>query len=472
MLMDDNPETSTIVRTLRERSWFARNLGAVLRMWRRDAARILAGALLLGLFGAGAGWYSGSVTSTAYLLLSPLPLRESTTEDSLTRMIAEPLDAITASLLCQSDEVFHSTMRRYNARVARIEAGERVPLYPGETGGESDVYDGDELEELRDLRSVRRALSLVVTISKETPYELLNSPIIKLTAKCRTPQMAKLLVDIWSEACVEAAERLQAARHAPSRDAFRARHAEVREDLAEIDESLRNFYTENNVELATQQLSMIVGLITAYEDELYKTQQEVMHEQARLEAMQAALADQEPTRTLAWTPSGRLLDLLGGQLGAAPEAGGATPGVLVMEEQNPVYNQVLTEAAIVRATVSGQEARAAKIEELLESFNAQREAMQARQARLQVEETRLKRELETMEETYKNVSQKLEYARLASELGQPELQVLSLGGEWPISRLAKTLALGMAGFLGGLALGAVLSLFGRMFLLPAMRELA
>lgn len=461
-----------MTESLRERSWFVQNLGTVLRTWRRDAVCIVAAAAVLGLLGAAAGWMSGSVTSTAYLLLAPMPLRESATEDSLTRMIAEPLDAITASLLCQSDEVFHNTLRRYNERVARIEAGARLPLYPGETGEDAAVYDAGELRELESLRSARRALSLVVTISKETPYELLNSPILKLTAKCRTPHMAKLLVDTWAEVCVEAAARLQEARHAPSRDAFLARHAEVREELATIDEALRAFYTGNNVELATQQLSMIVGLITAYEDELYKTQQEVLHEQARLEAMQAALADQEPTRTLAWTPSGRLLDLLGGQLGAAPEADGATPGALVMEEQNPVYNQVLTEAAIVRATVSGQEARAAKIEELLGAFNRDREAMQSRQAALKMEETRLLRELETMEDAYKNVALKLEYARLASELGQPELQVLSLGGQWPASRLGQTLALGMAGFLGGLALGAVLSLFGRIILVPALREAA
>ncbi|MBP8130825.1 MAG: hypothetical protein KA184_14700 [Candidatus Hydrogenedentes bacterium] len=442
------------------RNWLSFNLEKAVACLIQDWIPILLATLALGLLGAVAGKTTNSVASTAYLVLSPLPLRTGTTEmDELAQMIAEPLDPTTLSLLCVSDEVLQSTLDAYNARVEEYNADEN---------GE---YGPDTME---DLWSLHNALQYEITIAKETPYETIQSPILKLLAKGSSAAQAKLLVDVWAEECVKAAQRYQTTRHGPSVEAFVQQTQEQLDKLTTVDQRVRDFWTNNNPELLQEQLNLMISLSRNYQDSIWETEQEIMQEEARVASLQTALQQVESTIKLRWEPPQRLLQMLGGGLASglvpvAPEAAGpeaAKPEALLMEQENPVYTRLATEVAISEATVAGGEAKLKKLGELLKQIDEERVRLQQQSAATKLELEKIVRDSEIATAAYKSAAEKLEFARIAQTLQQPELQLLSKGAEWPLPRFRRAILFGAFAAFVGLLGSAFLSVAYRLILRP------
>lgn len=436
-------------------SWFESNMDAIGAALWQDKKLIIAAMVLLGVVGAIAGKMTNKITSTAYLVLTPIPLREATTEDLLSQMIANPLQVTTASLLCTSDEVFIETQEAYNARVEEMNASEDAPygLWP-----------------INDLWSVRNSLSYEITIEKETPYDTVTSPILQLSARGSSPAQAKLLVDTWAEQCVLAARKLQTARQGPTVSAFELQTQVQLTKLQELDERIKEYWTNNNPELVQEQLNLLIGLIKNYRDGMSKAEQEILAEQARSGSLDTALQQSQSTLTLHWTPPAGILAALGQQPPqSAPGAASATnadANAVVIEQENPVYTELATEAAVSRATMASEQARVKKIQELLLEFNEERLGLQREHAEMKLKQERLLRDSEVFTAAYKDAAKKLEYARMAKSLDQPDLQILSRGAEWPLPRFRRAILFGGFAAVAGFMAAALLSVIGRVILKP------
>lgn len=428
-------------------SWIERNMDAIREALWQDKRLIIAAVVLLGVIGAAAGKMTNSITSTAYLVLTPIPLREATTEDLLSQMIANPLQVTTASLLCTSDEVFIETQKAYNARVEEMNAREDAP---------------HGLSPIDDLWSLRNSLSYEITIEKETPYDTVTSPILQLNAKGSSSLQAKLLVDTWAQQSVIAARKLQTARQGPAVAAFDAQTQVQLSKLQELDERIRDYWTDNNPELVQEQLNLLIGMIKNYSDGMWEAEQEILSEQARFTSLDAVLQQSQPALSLRWTLPAQLYSLLGQQ---APQAA-AEENALVVEQENPLYTELATQSAVSHAKMSGEEARIEKIQELLLQFDEERLGLQRELADMKLKQERLLRDSEVFTEAYKDAAKKLEYARIAKSLDQPDLQILSLGAEWPLPRFRRAILFGGFAAVAGFMAAALLSVIARVILKP------
>lgn len=410
---------------------------------RQDIGPIVLVAVALGLIGLVAGIRSNYATSTAQLLLTPLPLRAATTEDNLAKMIAEPLDVITASRLCTSDEALRVTMEKLNE-------------------------SGEFRRELDDLNRLRRALSFEVTVVKETPYETEYSPVLQLRARGRTAGEARLMVNSWADVSVELAERYRERQQNLAERAFTTQKVQLLESLSEAEGEIEAFLRENNLEFVEQRLEQLVDLTTRYLDLRAEIEQEVIDAKAKVAALNTILDTQEPAIRLRWTPSGRLTDWVGGQI-LTDETGEETGGDFLTQEQlNPVYTNILSEAAQIQGTIDGKVARLERLDEQLAEFAIEMREMQEEDARLKREDRRLERAAEIIEGAYMDAAVKANFARMANELDQPGIQLLSPGAEWRVPRFRRGILFGFAGGVAGFVGAAALSARLRLVVLPAV----
>jgi len=423
--------------------FYLRTAASIVACIRRDFFPIAAVAIAFALIGLVSGIRSNYAVSTAQLLLTPLPLRAATTEDNLAKMVAEPLEVITASRLCTSDEALRMTMERLN------ESGE----FP---------------RPLNDLNRLRRALSYEVTVSKESPYETEYSPVLQLSARGRTAQQARIMVNTWAEVSVLLAERYRERQQTLAENAFDVQKRQLLESLTKAEEEIELFLRDNNLQFVEQRLAQLVTLTTEYLDKRAEIEQDIIDAQSKARALQGTLDTQEPTLRLRWTPSGRLMDWAGGALQMDEGDSEGDGDLLTQEQVNPVYLSLVSQVAETEATIMGKQARLEKLDLLLAEFEAEMRELQAEDARLKREDHRLDRAAEIVEEAFRDAAVKATFARMASELDQPGIQLLSPGAEWRVPRFRRGILFAAAGGILGFAAAAALSASLRLVVAPAI----
>jgi len=427
-------------------SWYLQQLGTLLRTLQRDRVAIALLTVALAALGAVFGKMTNSATSSAQLLLTPVPLRDATTDDDLSRMIASPMDVKTASLLCMSD-----------AAVSRTR----------------ELLEEEGLVEkpIENLQALKNALSFEITIAKETPYDTTYSPVLRLTAEGATPGEARNLVNTWAKACVELAEHFLERKQVPVRDAFERHREEVRGALEAADEKLEAFRRDNNLDYYKQRVGALTDLINTTLALRATTVQNMEKERAKREALLVEQAEEEAKLKLNWTPSGRLGTMLGGRLGLEGAESAAEPvGMLEVEQSNPVYQTVRQESALSQASAAGYAAQLEQIETDLAAFEEELATLQAEAARIDRMDRELLREKEVLEQVYTNASTKQAYAEMAAGLQTSEITVLSEGAEWRMPRFRRAILFGAAAGVWGFLLAALVSVVMRQVVRPALEQ--
>ncbi len=425
--------------TLATSSWYVRQIRIAFNALRSDLKPILILTVALGIFGAASGKLTNTTASSAQLLLTPMPLRASLSdqsEDEFAKMIAEPMDVKTASLLCMSDEVLSRTREKLDAQ--------------------------PEFEAFKSLQQLKNSLAFTVTIAKDTPYETSYSPILRLSAKAGAPARAKLMVDTWADACVEMSVHFKMRQQDQTVEALRAQSMVLAATVAAAESALETFRRENNLEHLTTRMTGIIQVTTLYLETRGRTEEEYSEEAARFEALRAAGAAQGPTQELRLRPSDPLLKLLKGD--GDGDAAGPKNNLLTLEVLDPLYELALT----AEADAAGKKARLDKMDAILKKYGEELRALQAEHARVATLDKELLREVDLVEEAYLDAGLKLKYAEVAAQMKQKELQVLSYGAEWRLPRFRRALLFGASSALTGVLAGIGLSLLARLVILPAL----
>ncbi len=428
-------------------SWYLRQIGIVLRTLRKDRLPIILVTLALTVLGAVSGKLTNSASSSAQLLLTPIPLRTATTDDELSRMIAVPMDVKTASLLCMSDQVI--------SRTAELLKEKKLIERP-----------------LKSLQALKSALSFEITVAKETPYETIYSPVLRLNAEGSSPSEAKALVNTWARACVELAEQYMERKQEPVKEAFQEQANKLRAALEEADRKLEAFRRDNNLQYYQERVTALTTLINETLSLRAETVQDMEKERAKRTALVAEQSDEEAKLKLHWTPSGRLANLLGGRLGLENTSEGETPGMLEVEQSNPVYEKVRQESALAQASAEGYKAALEQIDKQLESFEGELKTLQAEAARVYRLDRELLRETEVLESVYESAASKFEYAQMAAAMQKSEINLLSEGAEWRMPRFRRAILFGTVAGGWGFLLAAMVSLLVRRVLRPALEQSA
>jgi uncharacterized protein involved in exopolysaccharide biosynthesis len=424
---------------------------------RADLVVILLAAILIAAGGALVGKMTNRVKSTSLLVLSPMPLsgkskvrvvEGKTREDELEAMLARPLDVKSTSLLCGSDEVLQKTLDQVS---------------------ESGLLS----KPIRNLTALRNALTFQVAVEKETPYDITYTPLIELTAEAKSPSDAKVIVNTWAKLVAEAAKKFQDAVQNPPATALEARVGEVHDEITQAELESEKFWTENNTFYLEARLNAISAQITDFEKERHTLQAEVVFDQTNAETLQSVLESTPPKVQLEWRPSEALAAALGPKLGLTgpkPEgAQGDSPGALTVEWINQAYWDISRNLAWYRAEAEANKKKIDECKTLIEALEKQRLEYQALFAKATTGKIRVVRELARLEDNFKDLATKREFARVAGNLNLPALQVISEGAEWPLPRFRRAILFGaVAGLLGFLA-GACASVAYRTVLKPTLK---
>ena len=428
---------------------YAAYLRDVLGCLRTDLVKIVAVTILIGAAAAAVGKLTNSATSTAQLVLTPIPLSEGAENDALAVMLAEELDVTTVSLLCKSDTVLRKTMEKLN------ESGElKKPL-----------------EYVNQLES---ALEHRVTVSKETPYEIVYSPIIKLTARAKKPADASLMVNTWAGIVVDAAKEFQDAVQGPAAKALKERTEGLKKELVTAEMESEKFWTEGNVLYLEERLKEVIERINSLERSRTELETQMISKGASLRILNEELAAETDKLSLRWIPSAGVAaafsKLAGVKTEPLPEGTDGSPSLIEMERLNAVYWELRGQAAATHATVVAAETQLSELDRRVGELETERLELQAELAMKNTEQARVARNLERVEGAYTNLANKDAYARVAEMLDHPVLQVISQGTEWRLPRFRRAILFG--GFAAMMACGTALflSIAYRMVLKPALES--
>jgi len=323
--------------------------------------------------------------------------------------------------------------------------------------------------EIKELVRLKKSLNFKITIAKETPYETVYSPVIELTAKARTPFETQLIVNTWAKVCVDAAEKFQRANQGPAQEAFAEQANAMLTTLHDAEQEYEEFRKEHNLIHLQARLETLVKVLTNFDDIRAQLQQEKEQSKARAAVFEAQKQAEDPKITLDWIPSEGLLATLGEKLGTTVSDEAVGRQALSVEQINDIYIRVSAELALDLAMQSGAEAQLTHLERLVETYDKELRDVQVELAQTETEDTRLARNVEILEEAYKDAASKREYAQLASKLDQPPLQLLSGGTEWRAPRFRRAIAFGFAAGAWGFLAASFLSVFVRMVLKPALK---
>jgi capsular polysaccharide biosynthesis protein len=424
--------------------WYSTHLRDILRCIRKDIVLILLATIVLTAIGAITGKMTNKTTSTAQLVLTPIPLRAKAAEDPFAVMLAAPLDVTSMSLLCESDEVLQKTM--------------------------DDLNESGQLSKpIKYITSLKNKLSYGVTVAKETPYELVYTPVLQLSAKAATAADAKLMANTWAKAVTEAATKFQDAVQKPAEQALNERVATLSEELQAAEQDNEKFWAENNMDYYAKRIDEIIMLINSFKKSRTELERGMIADRAMIESFNEAVALEKPTIELRWRPSKELVDSLGGKLGVnLPKAETGEQDLLTVEHTNVMYWEIRGKLAATRAGLASKQAELQEVDRLIGELEKERLEVQAKHARALTEKGRIVRTLKRVEDTYSNIAGKHEFAQVAGQLKHPVLQVISKGTEWPLPRFRRLVLFGVVSAVLGFCAAMTCSVVMRMIVRPAL----
>jgi hypothetical protein len=138
-----------------------------------------------------------------------------------------------------------------------------------------------------------------------------------------------------------------------------------------------------------------------------------------------------------------------------------------LEWVNTAYWDTKGQEALSVGDAEGKEKQRQEIERLIEELEKERLEVQAMYAKAVTGKLRVTRDLERVEEAFKDIATKREFANVASSLNHPAIQVISEGAEWPLPRFRRAIQFGSVSGVLGFVLGACLSVLYRMVVKPA-----
>jgi hypothetical protein len=219
-------------------------------------------------------------------------------------------------------------------------------------------------------------------------------------------------------------------------------------------------------------LNSISGEINNFEKDQHTLQAEVVFDQTNAETLQSVLESMPPKVQLEWRPSGALAAALGPKLGLTgpkPEgAQGDSPGAMTVEWINQAYWDISRNLAWYRAEGEANKKKIDECKTLIEALEKQRLEYQAIFAKATTGKIRVARELARLEDNFKDLATKREFARVAGSLDLPPLQVISEGAEWPLPRFRRAILFGAVAGLLGFCAAACASVAYRTVLKPAL----
>lgn len=259
--------------------------------------------------------------------------------------------------------------------------------------------------------------------------------LVELKVKASDRETARRIAAIWAEVLVEWSRQAAGAQAHQVYVSLseRVRHAQMTLERADLE--LKEWMSRSRIGELQALLAKLTEQVASYEIRRNDLDVALARAEAELGRLKEELRRQPAKRVLERTLASEpfLLQVVAeNQKGEVHKAAALS---LRVEEQNPVYNAVSQSYAVARVNVASLGAEKARVEFRIRRIREEMRRVRRQLAEEQLEETRLRRRVDTARRVYEALVQRREEARIigASRVGTVEVVVPAATRERPIS---------------------------------------
>lgn len=249
------------------------------------------------------------------------------------------------------------------------------------------------------------------TIAKDFPGRF---PLyLRVTLTGTDPEKLPSLAETWARWFTEKNAQLFLSRTAQSYEYVKQNFDEVEQELLAKEEERKLLQQENPEPVIQTEVTALQQVYKSYLAELSGNRQQLAIEEARLSALQSALAQEPEHFTLERGLSAEALwDFL--STGVSPEELAALPSLTVQDQiLNSTYVSLRGQVAGAEAKVQGLRGEVAYLDSKVEETRKVFEEKHAQLVEVRAKLDRLNREIQVLNNAYTSLARKLQEARIA-----------------------------------------------------------
>ena len=360
---------------------------------------IMAMTVLLGLVGAVRGCVYTSYEAQTNLMLTPLGV----TGESA-KAVAAIYPAKVFSGLLLSPQVVGSTIKKL------VESGAMT------------AQDAPDVDTLTD------KLQVTVETVDATTRPITYSPLVRLRAVAKTPELATAIVKTWAAVADVEANRMLALPLLAASKSLGEQKSLSKSKVDEIWKELSLEKSQYDIELMRAQAELQLKQIDLLQSEQEKVQRELDGFQKGLEAVQKSLAEMKPYHELARAPDDAAFWIVQAQGGGEKSMKDFGSKVMVTQEVNQVYWDTKTKEGQFQSDIAANQAKLTTLNASIEGARAENKALQSAIG----EHTVKQRELESRETVAKLVFEDVAKATATNEVTLGMIQVSADLGLRPV----------------------------------------
>ena len=291
------------------------------------------------------------------------------------------------------------------------------------------VHSERDLEDLGKPSVLDEQLTVETRIAEKTAYRTEYSPVIRLVARARTPELARDLAQAWAEIAVEESAKYYQSEGGKMSAFFTEQYGRTKGELEEVFSQQKAVENEWDEPSARTRILDKTVFLTQLEEERAHVTVDIESARKEVEELTAAMGKEKPTLTLWKSPPTTALflkDALKTPPASPDQKTEETKGPGYYEETiNETYLYLQQEIANRQAALRGLEERERSLETSIENSSKELEALRQDTARYAAESKTLHQREEGLSRGYQLIADGLRQATIA-ESEQQSLADLKL----------------------------------------------
>ena len=266
------------------------------------------------------------------------------------------------------------------------------------------------------IEKVQRSLDVRLKVHRATPQEVQYQQVLELLLTATDPTVAAEVANLWTEESIVLAERMRAAAREDAVGFIEAYLDKVYADLHAANATVEALVSEWGPETMAARLKATEETVTEYRLRQSRGKAEAARAKAEIAELEKEIESMEPTLSLRKALPDEAYWL-------AKDGQAGKDGVLVTEEPNPAYAELLLRRSLLAGEVAGMRAEQVAITEELALLASGNQVLRKDLARVTRERSELDLKVETLEKTVREVGTSLQATKLAASDKLPEFKI-------------------------------------------------
>jgi len=258
---------------------------------------------------------------------------------------------------------------------------------------------------------------LYLDLVDQTTRPVSFSPIIRLNAKAKSPELAEEKLRAWADIAIEVGNKALASNVNAASETLAKQRDHVESDLEELRAKLRLEKASWNLDVIRMDIELSQIRLNVLIEASQTAEQDADESSRQLESVAAQLIDEKPFREYRKAPSDDAYYITKDD-SAAPDASDHSlqGSVMVTQEENLVYTSLKTQEQEFRASEAAAVAKLETLEDQIETAESDLEAQEAALAEHEMEQTRLEADLVIAMAVHEEIAKASSFSDVARSL--------------------------------------------------------